>query len=292
MVAGPQTVHAANITVHTLEDSFVANANCSLREAISSANQNPAFDTCTAGDVGADVINDAVPGTITLQLAGKNEENDATGDLDILEGLTINGKGAVPGAAPGSGTTINGNSVDRVFDVKPSALLILNDLQVREGNPSSGGSNGGGVFAAGGTPFSATDVLVFSNTARGQAAPNNGGSGGGLFLDFNTVVSMNRVSFIQNSASSVSPVDARGGAIFNDGFADPVTNVQFDGNTASASGGPGARGAARFNDETMRISHATITNNTFTGPGAPTGGGVYKNSPSSRSPTPSSPSTM
>lgn len=126
--AGPPIVSAATITVNTLEDSFLGNGNRSLREAISSANLNVGFDACNSGAAGADIINIAVAGAITLALAGKNEENNATGDLDILEALTINGQGAVVGASPGSGTTINGNTVDRVFDVKPGALLALNDL--------------------------------------------------------------------------------------------------------------------------------------------------------------------
>src|SRR5687767_8158680 len=77
---GPQPTQAANITVNSLGDEFLANGNCTLREAISSANFNLAFDACTAGTIGADTITIAVPGTITMLLAGKNEGANATGD--------------------------------------------------------------------------------------------------------------------------------------------------------------------------------------------------------------------
>src|SRR5215212_9664078 len=135
---GPVPAFAATITVNTLEDSFVANGNCSLREAISSANLNVAFDACTAGTAGLDTITISVPGTITIAIPGKGEQGNATGDFDIIEPLVIVGQGVVLGASPATGTTINGNGVDRVFDVQGppvvGASLTLRNLQVREGN--------------------------------------------------------------------------------------------------------------------------------------------------------------
>src|SRR5213080_3148185 len=97
---GPSPAFASTIVVNTLEDSFVANGNCSLREAISSANLNLAFDTCAAGSPGADTIQISIPGTITLAIPGKNEDNNATGDLDVFQDLTIVGQGAVVGSSP------------------------------------------------------------------------------------------------------------------------------------------------------------------------------------------------
>ena len=76
------TAHAAGITVNTTDDELNVDGDCSLREAIESANTDAAADACFPGS-GPDVI--AVPaGTYTLSIAGANEDANATGDLDIL----------------------------------------------------------------------------------------------------------------------------------------------------------------------------------------------------------------
>lgn len=67
--------HAAFITVDTAADELNSDGDCSLREAIASANQNTAFDTCTAGGaVGTDSIFVAVNATISLNFALVVEE--------------------------------------------------------------------------------------------------------------------------------------------------------------------------------------------------------------------------
>jgi CSLREA domain-containing protein len=91
-------VHAAAITVNTTADELSTNGNCSLREAIQAANTDAAVDACTAGS-GDDVI--TLPaGTYTLLLTGAGENANATGDLDILNNLTIDGAGAASTITP------------------------------------------------------------------------------------------------------------------------------------------------------------------------------------------------
>src|SRR5918997_1501843 len=72
---------------------------CTLRAAIQEANARP----------GADEIQ--LPGgTYTLGIAGQNQNDATSGDLDITDSVTITGSGA--------GTTIvEGNALDRVFEV-------------------------------------------------------------------------------------------------------------------------------------------------------------------------------
>src|SRR5512140_1064461 len=115
----PRPAFAASITVNTTADENGTGANCSLREAITAANTNAAFGGCAAGSPGADTI--TLPaGTYQLTIAnagGTNEDHNATGDLDVLESLTIQGAGA--------GTTIieagtnNSNGIDKVFALNP-----------------------------------------------------------------------------------------------------------------------------------------------------------------------------
>ena len=59
------------------------------------------------------------PGTYTLTNAGAGEDNAATGDLDIHGGLTIKGAGA-------NSTTIDANSLDRVFQIFSDKATIDN----------------------------------------------------------------------------------------------------------------------------------------------------------------------
>src|SRR5512138_1392513 len=112
---GPQPVLAASFTVNSTGDTVDASPgngvcadasnNCTLRAAIMEANAL----------AGADII--TLPaGTYQLTLAnagGANEDNSATGDLDINQSLTINGAG--------SGTTIieagtnTSNGIDKVI---------------------------------------------------------------------------------------------------------------------------------------------------------------------------------
>jgi len=96
-VAGAGTASAATITPDTFADDVTDNGNCSLREAIVAANTDVNFheDACTAGDAGADTINLAA-GTYTLDVVGATEDAAATGDLDVLDDLTIEWPARVP----------------------------------------------------------------------------------------------------------------------------------------------------------------------------------------------------
>src|SRR5258705_12158982 len=74
---------AATIDVDTTADVVSNDPNCSLREAITSANDdsNAAEDACALGS-GPDTIN--VPAG-TYQLSGATGENaNASGDLDVI----------------------------------------------------------------------------------------------------------------------------------------------------------------------------------------------------------------
>ena len=106
--AAASPVLAATITVNSLGDTLTTNGMCTLREAVINSNDNAAtWPDCAAGS-GPDVIN-LRAGTITMTVTGRVEDASITGDYDIHDSLTINGHP--------SGTVINGNNVDRIFDV-------------------------------------------------------------------------------------------------------------------------------------------------------------------------------
>src|SRR6476660_4143052 len=104
---------ATTITPSTTTDDITNNGNCTLREAVQAANTNTAVDACPAGSSGADMIQLGT-GSYELTLTGNREDNDATGDLDVKEPLTISGNGA-------GTTTIDAKSNDRALDVVANA---------------------------------------------------------------------------------------------------------------------------------------------------------------------------
>src|SRR5690349_24750354 len=75
------------ITVTTTSDELDVDGNCSLREAVLSANLDEAVDACQAG-AGADTIA-LPPGFYVLAIGGRGESDGLTGDLDITGDVTI-----------------------------------------------------------------------------------------------------------------------------------------------------------------------------------------------------------
>ena len=89
-VANVTVVPEADIAVNTLSDELNADGDCSLREAITSANSNSASDACAIGG-GADSIGFEVAGTIVLNSALPAISSDVgivgpTGDKVIISG--------------------------------------------------------------------------------------------------------------------------------------------------------------------------------------------------------------
>ncbi|MDP3970161.1 MAG: DUF5011 domain-containing protein [bacterium] len=238
--------------------------DCSLREAISAANINNAFD---------DVITLSA-GTYTLSMAGSGEDSNATGDLDILDVgnlLTINGAGA--------GTTIiNANSIDRVLDVTPSAELEINDMTITGGNFAS---SGGGILSYG--ILTVNDSIIENNTATygGGVASNTGTAdinrtvitnntaslhGGGISHD----TSAGEFLTVTNSTISDNQAGASGiGGGIHTNWNIKVYNSTISGNTALHGGGIGTTCSA--------TATSTITNTTITGNTATSDGGGIRN---------------
>src|SRR6266498_1590126 len=82
-------------------------AGCTLRAAIQEANATPGGN--------AEIMLPA--GLYTLTLAGSSENAAATGDLDITKSVTITGAGV-------GQTIIDGNSIDRVFDIRTVGIVV------------------------------------------------------------------------------------------------------------------------------------------------------------------------
>lgn len=122
---------AATIAVNTVADEMAADDHCSLREAISAANGDstgPGGD-CAKGS-GTDTVR--VPsGHFTLSVTRFPENANASGDLDVLSNLNINGSGA-------GTTTLDANGIDRVLEIRPGRVAMVRRVTITGGRAPDG----------------------------------------------------------------------------------------------------------------------------------------------------------
>ena len=95
-VSGP--AQAATIKVDSIAVAINDDDNCSLREAMISANKNISRDSCEKGEASRDTIRlrtDDFSSPFLLSGGGTKEDESKLGDLDYTGGgpLTIQGKG-------------------------------------------------------------------------------------------------------------------------------------------------------------------------------------------------------
>jgi fibronectin-binding autotransporter adhesin len=169
-------VQADTFTVTIFSDTNDGNcdADCSLREAVMAANNNPGPDTITLA-----------AGTYVLTLGG---------DLDVTDALTITGVGP-------DRTVIDANGTSRIFNLTSEATsvtlsnmtltggvtsqpgggishsgnrLILSNTVVISNKVTSDFVAGGGIAVLGGASITLIGGQVVSNTT--------GGDGGGIYL--------------------------------------------------------------------------------------------------------------
>lgn len=222
--------------MNTTDDELNTDGDCSLREAILSADTNTRLDACNAGS-GNDTI--IVPsGTYTPTIDGTGEDNTLTGDLDINRnsGLTIQGAGV-------SSTIIDGGGIDRIFDLPNiDSTAIIKNLTIRHGSIPEG-MKGGGILNQG--ILTLDNVLVDDNIVHGGTSANTGGGvcngcgkGQGQLILIDSTISNNQAD--------------RGGAIFSNN----MTNSTVSNNNAS-----GNSTNIRQETEAMTITNSTISNN-------------------------------
>lgn len=219
------------------------NSVCTLRAAIQEANATAGQNT---------IILPA--GVYTLTIAGEDENDSETGDLDILDSLIIQGDQA-------DTTIIDGNALDRVFDVRFtdahfSNLTIQNGLVndtsiflvgggairatygsqvtldhvVLRNNVAINSNQGGAIMMLGDAAVSITNSVIYGNSAAGS---------GGAIANNMTGEQFATTLYVENTVFADN-TGANGGAIsFSGAYHDSVTlqNVIFDNNQATNQGG-------------------------------------------------------
>jgi CSLREA domain-containing protein len=230
-LAAPATA-SADINVTTTTDAVANDANCSLREAITLANTDTADASgCVdSSSSGPDTIQ-LPAGTYTLTGAD-GEDVNASGDLDVKDASATDEGGdlTIIGVGDGTGETeVNGNDVDRVFDVlgggDDAVDFAVEALKVSGGRADAGATDDGGgirmqVSNGAVTVRSATFESNDATRWGGAISWDNSSSGGGAPLE---VIDS---EFVGNSAAS-------GGAIWtnNGGFSSGLNNISIGGAT-------------------------------------------------------------
>lgn len=268
----PAQVEAATYIVDSFVDELDGNCggdgDCSLRDAIKAANDNP----------GDDIV--SVPlGTFSITISG-DEDVNASGDFDISDNVTITGAGAASTVIRAGTSRING--IDRIFHVQSGATVVLDGVTVQYGRGDVASHHGGCINNAGnltvrnsivdncevklggdGGLIYSTGSLVIDNAtlSNGWSSDLGGGvyatsmsiqngasftgnegknHGGGIYYDSTTDLNMSGdVSFISNITTKDQTTD-NGGGIYTKG------SIVHTSGTATFTSNAARRGAGVF----------------------------------------------
>ena len=239
----------ATITVTTFADELTDNGNCSLREAVQSANTGSAIDGCATPGTANTIIRLAA-GVYVLALAGANEDANQSGDLDLLAAMELDGRGPLS-------TTIDGSALDRILHVQGGAVVVVRSVTLLNGRAPDGvivsptveaGMPGGAVLNNG--VLTLLDSKVTANRAgNGASSPSdffssdrggNGGDGGGIYSDGALRVQRSTILFNTTGNGGDGPCGGGGnggdgGGIYNSGLL-TLTESTVQGNLTGSSG--------------------------------------------------------
>ncbi|MBK8433890.1 MAG: CSLREA domain-containing protein [Chloroflexi bacterium] len=223
------------ITVNSTADDLTDNGNCTLREAIHAANMGTAVDICPAGGVTTTIMIPA--GTYTLTIPGNSENNAQTGDLDILSEVTIIGASEVE-------TILNGNNLDRIFDVRDAGDATISHLTITGGGNNGVNAGGGGARAVEGGAIHLSHVHVTENTSHTR---------GGLAVLTGTLT-------IEYSQITQNVAAGSGGGISNSNSPLTISHSLIAENEAVANGG-GLMNIAFSTNTSLMLTDSEVLNN-------------------------------
>lgn len=265
------------ITVNTTSDEFNLDGDCSLREAIHSANTNTVVDACTAGGgASADTIN--VPaGTYLIEDELIVEEPLNILGLGTTAADTVIQKDPTPTSIIYSLIKYQEQEVDfslsnlTVQDSNDTAILLLDSPL----SPDSGQAtftnvilqNNGGAFQGGAIGATHMDVTIIDSVVTGNTAND----GGGIKAAVGSIGNTGSIT-IQNSdfSNNTTTGTAGGGAVFG-GFA---IDINISGDSTFSNNSTSGNGAGVYSESgSVVIDGADFASNTAT----LKGGGLYVN---------------
>jgi CSLREA domain-containing protein len=248
---------AANINVETTADVTVADTECSLREAMASANANSGGGSgCEDGAASQDFIK-LPAGTYTL-LGAPGDDANLSGDLDYTGGGAIVIQGPFLTIGPPQ-ATIDAPPSDRIIDVPIAASprqVFVESVTLTDGRALGVADEGDG----GAIRIADTDVDLGINNVRitGSQAGRNGGAVSFDSADVFGNLDVVNAEFSGNSAGT--QVAGGSGGAFWSGVDqnDPIVkNSTLAGNSADGVGG----GFALKASATIKFRNSTLSGN-------------------------------
>lgn len=234
--AGP--AWAAEITVNSAADAVADDGECTLREAVASANTDAASGSaageCAAGQGDDEILFDLpIPSTITLGGEGLVIDSNVSVTGPGQNRLTIDGEGA--------------NGVFKIAARTPANTVAISGLTVTGGRAGIG--VGGGISNAG-------DLTLSESTVSGNTVSIANFSGGGGILNGGEMTISK--STISGNAAFLGGGVANGGNL-------TISESTVSGNSATIGSGI-----------LSEYANTTVVNSTVSGNSASTtGGGVY-----------------
>ncbi|MDT0635114.1 choice-of-anchor Q domain-containing protein [Spectribacter hydrogenoxidans] len=324
-ITGPITIDAVN------QSRIFTNAGMTTLDSLTLVNGMTATGNAPASDRSGGAILNVAGGVLTVNNGAMNNNtaDRAGGAIEDESGATtavtlndVDFSGNDAGSNPGNGgvlhvtgvggVVVNGGAFDGNMAVEGGALWnnqgsMTVDGATFTGNTASGGTadagdatgqGGGAIFAENG----AGSLTVMNSSFADNMAMGDVSSGGAIFANEGTTLSVSMSSFIGNMANRA------GGAIeTRANTSTTLDQVSLDGNTANttAGGGGGNGGGLHVtgngnveiimseivnntaateggglwnNTGTMTVDGSTVSNNTANGTGAQDGGGgIFNN---------------
>ena len=299
-----QSASAVTFLVNTTADTQDATAGngvcadaggaCSLRAAITEANALAGADDITLP-----------AGTYTITLVSANDNLNAGGDFDLTSEITINGAGS--GSTIVQAAASRGVATERVFHLRASFVMALNDMTIRYGRytvstfgagirvdtaaptvtlnrtvvtENDDFTSGGGIAVSGttaGASLTLNNCTVSNNTAGSTAAASS--TGAGIMGNSTTAtININNSTITGNVVSNTSTtVSATAGGISSIGTLN-ITDSMITNNTATSSGSNTFSGGVHVTAGITMIMGSTISGNSSTvtaGVGSGFAGGIY-----------------
>ncbi|MFN8531672.1 MAG: choice-of-anchor Q domain-containing protein [Anaerolineae bacterium] len=281
------SVKAASINVNTSADLVTVDGLCSLREAITNANNDAATNPDCISGSGADTIT-LLAGTYTLTSGTSLSINSiitlqSSGGMATIEANAIPNNAAFrvfsifSGSLTIDGTRVRNGGSDSAFasnggciSVGANTQLTLQNGSIVEGCRTTAPSDGAAIVSSTGSTVTITDSTVQNNIS--------GGNGG--VIQAAAALSITNSTISGNSTAASSSGNGFGGAIAClAGCTLTVTGSNFTNNTALNTNGSALGGAIYVGSTsgTNTISSSTFTNNTASdNTTGGTGGGIYK----------------
>lgn len=275
-------------TVNTIEDvnDGVCDAvHCSLREAVLAANAVSSDDTIILG-----------PGVYQVRILGTGEDASVSGDLDIVDFLTITGAGSGETFIEATHTGVTGVTGDHIFHIDPKKRGVrVNLSQLTIQNLTWSNSSGGGIYNSGilnmdyvaltghkvyqmgGAIFNAGTLSIDHSSIQNNVSMY----GAGIYSDTGSTLTITNSTISHNSATgtaggisskgtltlinttiSHNTSGGVGSGLINEGVAS-LNNVTIFGNAASTSGDyPQSNGGGVF---TTSLATTTVKNTIIVG---------------------------